>query len=172
MTCPTHGEDCVGPLHEGHLQELAIHAARAWGLRPIALVVGPWRDRTEEDAARMDGILERLLQRGWAPIFYPYALSRLVDDDREPDRTVGLLASKSLVHYLAWNAHTFPVALFVDRGCTASEGMLVDLEEWEWAGILALDAPDGSKGWADRLDAERAEVRARSAEFGPPEELT
>lgn len=134
-------------------------------IRPVALVVGTWRDATPEDHKRMDLILTRLLERGWAPLFYPRAflapprailgvpgvpMPPLLDDTKRDQRAVALECSQAMVRALAQSRH--PVDMFVDRH-GASEGMWLDIAEWARAtgGTPVYDAPTG-EGWEARLD--------------------
>jgi len=95
--------------------------------RPIALVVAPFRSRTEGEAERTDRAIEELLGAGFVPVFLPYALDRFLDDDDEAGRAVALEASEAFVRRIASSPRG--VALFVLRG-RRSEGMRRDEQAW------------------------------------------
>lgn len=103
------GQGC-GPLHA----------------RPLALIIAPWRTRTPDEEELTVQAARHLLELGWVPIFAPWALLPVLDDERPPEREAALKCSTSL----AWRvACTGSSAAFV-VGTRTTEGMELDARAW------------------------------------------
>jgi len=99
----------------------------AWHPHPVALLVAPYSTATPLEQMATSRAMEQLVKCGWAPVYYPYALSGLLDDDLPEERAAALAASQAFVHALS--VSPAPVACFV-VGARSTEGMELDLAAW------------------------------------------
>jgi hypothetical protein len=94
--------------------------------RLIALIVAPFKDRTQEEEQRTDEAIARLVRQGWCPVFLPYALQRALHDGVPEERVVALECSDAFTRALARQG----ASCFVLYG-RVTEGMKLDLDVWE-----------------------------------------
>lgn len=99
-------------------------------IRKMAILVAPYRDRTEEDIEELNEAKLRLLLLGWLPIFIPDTLADVLDDHDDDQRTVALAASTYWCRMMA----ELPDAEMFVVGENMTEGMRSDCQAWLDAG--------------------------------------
>lgn len=99
-------------------------------MHKMAVLIAPYRDRTDEDVADLGEAKLQLLLMGWLPIFLPDTLGSVLDDHDDEQRTVAINASAYFCSVLA--LHSEAEAIVVGRVMT--EGMTSDVRSWLDAG--------------------------------------
>lgn len=94
--------------------------------RPACVLIAPWATRTEQEHADTVRAAEHLLALGWAPIFLPWALERVLRDERPEERSAALACSASLLWMVARDPHGDAFVL----GGRETEGVRHDREAW------------------------------------------
>lgn len=93
----------------------------------VCLVIAPWRTATDAELMRLNRALNWLLACGWCPVFLPYALRDVLNDDQPGERETALNASAAFVRMVA--AHR-PARAFV-IGDRITAGMDLDIRQWK-----------------------------------------
>lgn len=103
-------------------------------MRPVALIIGPYRDATEDDERLLLDVVRSLADAGWAPVWYPPCLAPALNDRRPAQRAAALACSAALVSALARSRHLAAAFVVRPEGGEYSSGMLRDLDAWAAAG--------------------------------------
>lgn len=107
-------------------------------LRPIALVIAPFKTATREEKAATLDACYALLDKGYLPIFLPWALGELLDDHDPEERALALECSRAFVKRIARDRDTQAFVV----GERLTEGMVRDIGDWiDVRGQRPLKAP-------------------------------
>jgi lipopolysaccharide export system ATP-binding protein len=70
-------------------------------MRPVALVIAPYKTATPEERSQTFRAANHLTALGWCPVFLPWALEKVLDDDRPEQRSIALECSAGFVATVA-----------------------------------------------------------------------
>lgn len=104
----------------------------------VALLIAPFRDRTEKDIFLLKAAKARLVDAGIVPVFLPDTLREVLSDSITDQRTVALSLSETWLGTLAMA----PGVRAVQVGDRVTDGMRTDIAAWRRMGgplVLAVD---------------------------------
>lgn len=116
--------------------------------RRIAILVAPFRDRTQGDERELAETKAALLQLGFVPIFLPDTLRDVLDDWDTDRREMALACSADFVQACA----RLKESVIVQVGERITEGMRSDIKAWREAGRKDGPLRDsvGCRSYADQ----------------------
>jgi hypothetical protein len=104
-------------------------------MRPVALVIAPFKTATNEEKAQTIRAVHHLLAHGWTPVFLPWALDKALDDQRPEQRRIALECSSAFVQTVAMNLRNAAFQV----GARVTEGMQRDIADWVSARSAAIE---------------------------------
>lgn len=107
-------------------------------MRRLALVIAPYRTATAAEQQDTRRALNRLIAMGWCPVFLPYALRDVLNDERPMERLAALSCSSSFVKAVASN---MSAACFV-VGDRYTEGVERDVADWQHYRRVAIETAE------------------------------
>jgi len=105
--------------------------------RPVALVIAPYKTATSEEKAQTFRAVAHLAAHGWCPVFLPWALDKILDDQREEQRAIALECSSGFVTSLAKDLRNAAFQV----GARITAGMEQDIADWQSQRAISLTIP-------------------------------